>query len=45
VGASLLAMTAVNSPKVKSETHHTRANGLLDFWNIGYLCRPAEGLT
>ncbi len=40
VGASLLAMTAVNSPKVKSETHHTRAstdnqegtaNGLLDF--------------
>jgi hypothetical protein len=40
VGASLLAMTAANSPKVKSETHHTRAstnnqegtaNGLLDF--------------
>jgi hypothetical protein len=40
VGASLLAMTAVNSPKAKSETHHTRAStdyqegsasGLLDF--------------
>ena len=40
VGASLLAMTAMNSPKVKSETHHPRvstnnqegaANGLLDF--------------
>ena len=54
VGAGLLAKAAVNSPKVKRETHHPRAstdnqegtaNGLLDFWKIGYLCRPVVGLT
>ncbi len=41
----MLAKAAMNSPKMKSETHHTRTNGLLDFCKIGYLCKPAAELT